>query len=335
MPGVIEPLNPADDDAIAETHAVHWAAESYGRPRSDAAGLEAFRVGLQSTDGADRWRGWGIRAVGQLVGVSRLRWSTLDNLDLCWGWVAVLPEQRRRGYGSALLDTVADAARTLGRSRLELDAIEPVGAVDQPSKAFLSARGLVPVMHEQRGELCLPLPPGRLDELAAGVPEELSYAVETWRDTTPAHRSAAFRAVMGLVEVESPHGDREVEPTVWTEKRLREAEQRRASGRFATWTTAAFAPSGECAGFTELVAIGDDLTARQGGTLVTDTHRGQRLGLALKLANLRVMLADRPDLTAVTTYTSPENAHMNRVNDALGFAQIEALDLWSLDLARR
>ncbi|MGH3359860.1 MAG: GNAT family N-acetyltransferase [Nocardioidaceae bacterium] len=329
----IHAIDPADEAEVAEAHAAYVAAESYGRPRSDAMDHGSFASSLRTTTAGSPWRGWVVRGDGAVVGVGLLRWPTLDNLQVCWGWVSVLPEHRRRGYGGALLATLCDAARDLGRTRLELDAIEPVGAENPPSHAFLAANGLRAVMHEERSELRLPVPGPLLADLSARVPAGHPYLLETWTNATPEHRSAAFRGVLGRVEIESPHGDRDVEPEQWTEGRLRTEESRRRESGWTTWTTAAFTSTGECAGFTELCArTEDDPTARQSGTLVTAGHRGHRLGLAVKLANLRALQADRPDLTAVTTYTSPENAPMRSVNDALGFSPIETLDLWSLDL---
>lgn len=332
MPAVIHALDSADDAALAEAHAVFVTAESHGRPRSDAMNYAEFAANLRTPDDASPWRGWGVLEGARLVGVAMLTWPTLDNLHQCSGTVSVLPAYRRRGHGSALLVTLVDAVRELGRSVLEIESIEPYGVDGAPSGAFLRARGLVPTMHEERSELRLAMPVGRLDQLSARVPPGLPYAIETWRDVAPERRAAALRTLLGRVEIESPHGERDVEPETWTEQRLRQAEQRRlASGR-TTWTAAAFTPSGECAGFTELLSRREDDTAHQAGTLVARAHRGHRLGLAVKLANLRALRADRPDLTSVTTYTAPENAYMHNVNDALGFTPIETLDVWSLYL---
>ena len=48
-------------------------------------------------------------------------------------------------------------------------------------------------------------------------------------------------------------------------------------------------------------------------------HRGHRLGVAVKVANLRLLQRERPDITRLTTYNAEVNSHMIGVNEALGF----------------
>jgi RimJ/RimL family protein N-acetyltransferase len=65
--------------------------------------------------------------------------------------------------------------------------------------------------------------------------------------------------------------------------------------------------------------------AYQWGTLVRPDVRGHRLGLAVKVANLRLLQAERPDIEQLTTYNAEVNAHMGAVNDRLGFAPVGRL----------
>jgi GNAT superfamily N-acetyltransferase len=57
----------------------------------------------------------------------------------------------------------------------------------------------------------------------------------------------------------------------------------------------------------------------QQDTLVLREHRGHGLGLALKLANHRALVAALPGVLRVRTWNAVENAHMLAVNTALGF----------------
>jgi len=59
--------------------------------------------------------------------------------------------------------------------------------------------------------------------------------------------------------------------------------------------------------------------AYQWGTLVSPAHRGHRLGLAIKVANLRLLQRTHPQITTVVTYNADVNAHMVAVNERLGY----------------
>ncbi len=66
----------------------------------------------------------------------------------------------------------------------------------------------------------------------------------------------------------------------------------------------------------------------QEDTLVLSEHRGHRLGMLLKAANLAFLQTERPGHPAVTTFNAEENEHMLAVNDALGFVPVVWLGAW-------
>ena len=63
----------------------------------------------------------------------------------------------------------------------------------------------------------------------------------------------------------------------------------------------------------------------QDDTLVMPDHRGHRLGTALKLATLELLLRDHPERSRIHTWTDPENLAMYRTNTALGFRVVERM----------
>ena len=69
----------------------------------------------------------------------------------------------------------------------------------------------------------------------------------------------------------------------------------------------------------------DRAHAQVGITLVAPSHRGRRLGLALKLATHDLAVATYPDLVTVDTSNAEVNTQMNAVNEALGYRTIETL----------
>ena len=52
-------------------------------------------------------------------------------------------------------------------------------------------------------------------------------------------------------------------------------------------------------------------------------HGGHSLGLAVKLANHRSLAAALPECELVRTTNADTNAHMNAVNEQLGYRQVE------------
>jgi hypothetical protein len=61
----------------------------------------------------------------------------------------------------------------------------------------------------------------------------------------------------------------------------------------------------------------------QWGTFVHRQHRGHKLGLATKAANLRAVQAFRDDVTVVTTQNAETNGYMVSINEQMGFRPVE------------
>jgi GNAT superfamily N-acetyltransferase len=120
------------------------------------------------------------------------------------------------------------------------------------------------------------------------------------------------------------------EEGVWDAERVREGEQAAlAQGRSTVETCAVHVPSGRLVGFTVLiVGVVHPDRAHQEDTLVLREHRGHRIGMWLKAANLRA-LASRFDVRRVTTHNAESNAAMLRVNRAMGFRPVGRTTCWS------
>jgi hypothetical protein len=61
----------------------------------------------------------------------------------------------------------------------------------------------------------------------------------------------------------------------------------------------------------------------QWATIVNREHRGHRLGLAIKAANLRAVQRAFPERTAVYTSNSEQNDNMVAINEKMGFRPVE------------
>ena len=62
----------------------------------------------------------------------------------------------------------------------------------------------------------------------------------------------------------------------------------------------------------------------QWDTIVLSEHRGHRLGMRVKAANLIAVRDALPEASAIITWNAEENRHMLDVNEALGFRPVLA-----------
>jgi RimJ/RimL family protein N-acetyltransferase len=125
---------------------------------------------------------------------------------------------------------------------------------------------------------------------------------------------------------EAPTGELTIEPQTADVAALREQETLLAKQGRTKYSTVALDGDGRAAAYTDLVTtIHEPDRAYQWGTLVRRAHRGHRLGLAVKIANLQLLQGERPDLRQVTTFNAEVNEHMIGVNERMGFEPVERL----------
>ena len=92
----------------------------------------------------------------------------------------------------------------------------------------------------------------------------------------------------------------------------------------ARYETVALTPERQVVAQSTLsVPLGEATTVFQWGTFVHREHRGHKLGLATKAANLRAVQQLRDDLTLVTTQNAETNDYMVSINEHMGFRPVE------------
>lgn len=331
----VTPVDPADDQSFARYHETFVRAASTGRTDPTLWSEQEARVSLSTATASERQSAYVAIDGERVVGAGDLTIPLADNTNLLEFDFAVLPEERRRGVGTAMFEYVRDVAREHGRTLVGTELNVTTGTErSAPGALFLAKQGLTLRHTEYRNQQRLPVPDERLAELATKAAERTAdYRILTWVDDCPDEYAEQYVQLRALLMVEAPTGDLEFEQENWTVDRLREEEAvRREQGRVA-YTTVAVAPDGSLAGHTQLIVpTHDPGRAYQDDTLVLSAHRGHRLGLACKVANLRTLQAEQPAVTRIETWNDNENEPMMAVNRDLGYQPIEVCQEWQGEL---
>jgi GNAT superfamily N-acetyltransferase len=308
------------------------------------------------------------RLHGSIVGRGVYETLASPSSDFAWFTVEVLPEFRLRGIGSALaaqLEAFADAENRPNRvvyaaspEPAGSDPVHPPNAVPEadptvsgsvtarlaaptgfgsvplgnPEVLFLLHRGYRLEQVERGSRLALPVDPEVLAELNQSATARAGdeYATVTWAGRTPERWLEDFAALYTRMSTDAPTAGLEEPEDVWTVERLLADQAAGATGpRTALVAAALHRPSGHLVGFTELsVPAGAGRAASQEDTLVLREHRGHRLGMVLKIANLYQLARTFPEVPSVTTFNAEENRHMLDVNEALGFVPMGYEGAW-------
>lgn len=210
--------------------------------------------------------------------------------------VGVVPDERRRGIGSALLAEVSSRARGLGNDHVQGEVRES----DSASRAFLEHRGFVPVGAERAVVLELEgLDPPRVDP-PAGV-RITSRAEEP-------DRLGEMYAVAVQAEEDIPGSSG---AQTFEEWRAHEIDKpvRRPELCFLALA------GDEVVGYAALQVYGDDVFHG-----LTATRRDwRRRGVATALKRAEIAAATRTGFRRLLTESEERNEPMRRLNEKLGF----------------
>ncbi len=326
----IEELDPFDDPALAEWHQVlQTSAEHEVGEHATNWSLPELRLTLREPRKHRRSLVFAGRVDGRMVAAGLLDLPLIDNLTAAELEVHVLPDWRRQGIGSQVLQRVEEACAEHGRSRLDAMAVYPYDApTDGAGTAgveFGRAHGYACGLGDVQREARLPVAADLLDELAAeAAPSHSAYELRTWEGPIPDDLVQSWLELTSTLITEAPTGDNDYEAEAVDVEALRMFEAIMAKQQRRTWHTAAIDETGKVVAYTDLVVPGSDPAwVFQWGTMVHREHRGHRLGIAVKAANLRALQAHQPpdDLTArrLVTWNAEVNDHMIDINDRLGF----------------
>ena len=136
------------------------------------------------------------------------------------------------------------------------------------------------------------------------------------------------------MSTDPPLGEMTWEPERWDAARWRLGEARwQAKGLAVVGTGAVHRPTGRLVGYSTIGFVrAEPAHAYQWATIVEAAHRGHRLGMLTKAANLELLVAQAPSAQLVNTWNAGVNEHMIAINEALGFRAVDRWTEWQLDL---
>ena len=160
------------------------------------------------------------------------------------------------------------------------------------------------------------------------------YRIVTWQSHAPEEWVDQFALLNTRMSTDAPLGGLELEEDVWDAERIRTTEKQfEERGLELLWLAAEHIPTHTLAAFTGFMAVPNlDDFVHQDDTLVIKEHRGKRLGMLVKTANLQRLAAERPAVRRVGTWNAEENSYMLAINVALGFRPAGGSGEWQLKL---
>jgi GNAT superfamily N-acetyltransferase len=321
----VRAIDPHDEGLLREAWELGKIVDELGRPWSFYWAWETARAQLIQDDPQLERALLGAYDSAELLGTAALELTLLDNLHAAYVEVGVLPERRRKRVGATLHKAALDFATGRGRRLLITEVPTPVDGPPSPGVRFAEAMGYTTAQVNEEKLVDLFATERTWAALAEEVaPHHAGYRFVSWTNVLLDELMDGYCALNESFYEEAPIGDLAVEREVWDARRVRDREAlARKTGR-NTVGTAAVAPGGSFAGFTEIV-IRDASPQRgiQSGTLVPRPHRGHRLGLAMKLVNHARVREQFPLCQRLITGNAGVNLHMNAVNERLGYQVVE------------
>lgn len=261
-----------------------------------------------------------------IIGELGLRLATPGSGSHAGVHIAVHPEHRRRGIGSALMDHAVHIAGEAQQTSLMAIVHQqwPEGPVRaEAGSAFVRSHGFEIGNIEVRSRAALT--PVETEKSLADKALSASQDFDTvrWVGQIPEEFLTGAAELHTTFSTEIPRGRLQPAVSQVTADQLRrQAETAAEQGTFRCGVLALHRPTRRVVGSTFIIVPRDE-PADQRITLVSPDCRGHRLSMRLKIENLRQLRELRPDVSWVWTENAESNAPMRRVNEQLGFAPVD------------
>ena len=308
---------------------------------------------------------------GRLVGRAEVRMPLIADTDVAQIVVDVDPDELSEGIGRSLLSAAEQLAYGESRRVIRLVTEHPASELRAPAGPgdgsvmggetsrvgvqwidAADGSGKLPASHRQTrfaehagyelqtvssfALLDVPLPQERIESIERSleeVPFTERYALHTWVGSAPEELLDPLARLHARLPSDSFVKPIVNDPDPWDAERVRRTERlREEDGDRSLMAVAEDRDNGELVGMTELILAQHRPTlALQDETLVIREHRGRRLGMRLKMANLKQLSEVQPEVDTVYSWTHTGNDRMNWVNAQLGFQDAGQSAVWMRD----
>ena len=295
------------------------------------------------------------RVDGEIVGTADIALPLADNLDLAEFTLDILPEFQRQGVGRQLLEAAEQFARAEGRTSILIDTNHPGVSLNSEVDDQLvpgSGLGFVPMgsrevefarktgytlQHiEQFSSCLLPLDTKLVAELSDEAEQANAgrYRLHHWTDRCPDQWLEGVAALENQAGEDTEPSSRTEEQMVFDGAMIRKAEEATiAQGRRTVVTAVEHIATGMLVGLTTISVLSQRQdVVFQDDTVVMQEHRGNKLGLLIKVANMERLTEQFPDARVIYTWNAPENRYLLKVNQQLGFTTAGVTGIWQKDL---
>lgn len=348
IPPHLDHPDAADFIATAEVrNAVE--ADGYGTDELSATPAELLPVWLDQEYEPKQL--FAARVDGRIVARAIFETRPSAEGDMAWVNAQVHPQFRHRGIGTALADHLERLAAEQQRAKIVVYTVSraaeghrlesPTGFGSVPAAnaevRFLQGRGYRLEQVARTSRLALPVSAALIDRRfgestgRAGA----DFQVHQWSGRTPDRWLDDMALLFTRMSTDAPKAGLEEPEDIWTRQRLIDYEDRVEAGpKTCVVSVVEHLPSARLAGMTELgVPAEPDRPVFQNDTIVLKEHRGHRLGMLLKVANIQNLQSTAPGHPSIITFNAEENRHMLDVNEAVGFVSVGYEGAWKKVLA--
>ncbi|GAB3231851.1 GNAT family N-acetyltransferase [Glycomyces halotolerans] len=335
----IHRLDPADTALVDRLHAMKELARRSDTPELAPVPAPLFAGELAHPPPGAAQHDYVALDDTAVVGHLHLYLPTRDNRHYAEADITVHPERRRRGIGTALLERLLQTARA--ENRRELNVVARTAWNDGPTRShagprFLEHRGFTKALTEVDRRLELAALDDdtlhRLWEPAAAAATD-TYEILTWTGRTPERHLEPLCRMDSMIFDEIPLGELDIDRSdVDIAHRRVYDDHHERLGFTVLRAVAVHRDGGDIVANTELFGYDGWNHSFQGITIVDPAHRGHRLGLLVKLANLRRFRRRFHRVIDVWTGNADVNTHMIAINEQLGYRPVDARVSYKLQL---
>lgn len=348
VPERLDASDAADFHRMVELHNQVCLADT-GRSDLDATAEEMLPDWQDHTD--HEIVTFVVREEGEIAGVGLFEYAIAEPTSASID-VMVPPQHWGRGIEDALLAEAERRTQELGRGVLQAWTLHPVadarstlqravtgwGEVAETSLSrLITANGFTLEQVERTSAFDLQRP---LDDVQRKYAEARAFAgpdyrLVEWTVPTAPEWQDDYARIISRMSTDAPSAGLDVDEEVWDAARLRRREERLIAGGQAMSVAAVqHVPSGRLVAFNELTTGSDPAgITHQYSTLVLAEHRGHRLGMLVKCANILRWREIAPESPRISTFNAEENRPMLDINEAIGFRPVSYAGAWQKRLA--